>query len=578
MDALKVLDFVFILLWILSSIIVIFILLSIFFLITHTFRFNKFIEQLKSTSNNSVLYDKLTNKSSFKQRLFDYHKVCLSNNSIPNSEHISSLVFSPYEFCLIASSKIINLLPILGLVGTFIGVVIAINNLSLSSFEQGQSVIDSLETNLSQLPYFLDGIKLAFKSSAYALGIAFGFRLLLFTPIDIIGQHRQNMVTETLNVNYEPFFSAQTSEEKTIKALNRYSEQIQENTKSFQSAIEELYVNFSDYQNQYKDDFETMVNKYSASTANFIVNSRSLESIFDLHSNNISNLIKSYNELNKQNYSMAESLKSIMTDNQNMIERQESLIDSVDKKNEAISEKIKDEFDKQMENAERDQQILVEKAKQGQLEIKQKFELLSDEISSNFEPIKNLVNSFGDYNEEISSLNNELISYKENFKKVIEEFKNDISKTFEKSHSDNEHIKKILPEIVRIFNNIETLQSNQDSIVKQSNGIIEKFNEPLTQLKSSIESFYTASSNLASGVNQKMESLFNDLRQRDDLTVNNLYLETKLFEDFEKVLEEQKQVMSIIHSEVKKLNSIIDGFTIFKLFRKRVNGEKNSQG
>lgn len=469
----------------------------------------------------------------FEQDLFyQYHQNCLEYCKTPMKDEILEIIRNRFDLYAGKIRTQFNTLPVIGLIGTFGGVTLAIFNLNLDTNLASAATIEILKNNLNQLPNFLEGIRLAFISSLLALFIAILLRMVsskIFEKIEL----KLSNISKVLLIDYLPRFSGTTTDEKMLKGINNLSKSIKKYTDDFQNNISTIIHEFENWAK-------------SNSTA-LIEIKQGIESSVDKFISNIDKL----DEMINQNY---ETLQKVSSDYQFYLEE------------------VKD-FNKSISGIIDSNMHISDNIFQISNRIDSNIDQLSQNIDTKLSKIENLTNSFDTHNEKLNEIIGSIGEIRKEFEENITAFFNELkNKNSESLHEINQ-LKELFPPLIRKFEGIETIQDNSNLIYKRMQAIIEELNKPLNNLNDSATNIFDASSNLVGNISTKLDSLFRDLKNQENISINNIQIDTDLVNKFDEISSLNKELVDNLKSELNTLQKTINDYSILKFLKLKRNGK-----
>lgn len=496
--------------------------------------FEKILPLINQLNEDIELSENEVENMEFEAKLFyQYHINCFEENRSPSKTEILELINNRYDLLVSKIRTQINTLPVLGLVGTFLGVAIAITNLNLDPNLASSETIDILKSNLNELPAFLDGIRLAFYSSLVALTIAIIIRVILSKFFTNKAEIILRDINNKLLIDYLPRYSGTTSNEKIIKGVNNLSKSIKKYSDDFQNNITSIIHEFENWANSNSSSLVDIKKGIEASVDRFIENITNIDQIINQNKESLQKLSADYQLYLEEVTDFNESLAKLLNSNVNISNDISELGNKIDLNIEKVEKNIDKKLDK----------------------------------------IGDLSNSFADQNAKLNSIIDSIKEIREKFEKDISQFFEELNKKNSSTLFEINQLRELLPQLIRKFERIEIIQDNSDLIYKRMEEIIKQLNEPLKNLNDSASNIYDASSHLVGNVNTKLEDLFNDLRKKDNLTINMVQIESNLVEKFNEINSLNKELMNNLKEEISTLQKTINNYSILKFLKLKRDGK-----
>ena len=424
----------------------------------------------------------------------------------------------------------INILPVVGLIGTFAGISIAVYQLSFAS-DIGE-IYQTIAKNLQSLNPFLDGIKLAFYTTILALFLALVLRILNSFSIT----RSQNAI-----IDFQNYLSTELTEylkpagpaEKIAKSITGFSKRVSRLSGDIEKSLNKIVDNYTKSSENQAKVFDQKINDLNKIQDSIINNVRILWDKISVSLNHTTEQIikatDNYTEISEISHSNSEKMVSITNQLQQLNSAQ---IDNTTKIGLAVRKLSEDN------------------------------EKITRHISEFVAPLEDLRQKF---NQTI----NQVIKLNEPFKETNTQLKESFG-TLVQSVNDLQIKNSSLVEKLNVY--ASSLESNLgtklDSIVEaESLGqtMMKSLNEVQINLNQSVENLNAYSKNLGEAsqifiksIDNQLNMLFVNLSSRQDIAINLNNSGNEESRKIEGVLEKQNVIFTDISLALKNINHTMD--------------------
>lgn len=400
--------------------------------------------------------------------------------------------------------SLINFEIIIGLIGTFFGLLLSLNHINPTGITDALTAKDFMQSITDQIEPFLQGFTFAFSTSIAGIGFSLlaGFIFMFF-------QHfRTKNINELLYVvskNLLPKTASDDPETKIYQAVEHFSnkvekvtDQIDKSIHAFQSNIQAILQKTNDI---FRENMDVVLEENKTA-------------------------LKKQNEIMTSTASYVSELKlELIEEIQKVFDNSKQNLDALN----LLEERIKTDWSKTSEFF--DEVYKKEDLLQEKLELINKKEA---EISDQFKSILTLIHTANEsLNQNINTIRKEAVATNESLSNTIADTMERLSQNFEKTSSDslagfNEKIEIIDK---RYFESIEKI----DNLLSTTSDMIADYNE---SVNSSFER-----------INQKTDSFISEILVRH---------EEKLTESNQQISETFAGIKIPLETVVNNLNGLVN--------------------
>ncbi|MDD3563138.1 MAG: hypothetical protein PHR32_05640 [Candidatus Cloacimonetes bacterium] len=243
----------------------------------------KWIEDIRDQlgSSDEGVFDSIA-KEQRNHRVIDYLATCAETGQQVNVADFSKLLSTKTEQAFEKINSVMNVLPIIGLMGTFLGIVIGINYIDLESglgIEELSSIIQPL----------ISAAGLAFISSLAAL-----FCATILKAIFGVKRNRMNhVINDTENallIDYIPHIAPKDTEDRFAKTVKKLDRSISGFVNNFQQSYSEFIAEFKPLVEDQKHTNAETVKAIENVSVKLAENTESLKQITSQQSNQTESL------------------------------------------------------------------------------------------------------------------------------------------------------------------------------------------------------------------------------------------------------------------------------------------------
>lgn len=424
----------------------------------------------------------------------------------------------------------INILPVVGLIGTFLGISIAVYQLSFSS--DIIQISETIKSNLKSLIPFLDGIKLAFYTTILALFLALILKILL----EFSSTKSKNAIAEFLNyfsIELSEYIKPSGSAEKIAKSISGFSRRVSRLAGDIESSLDKIVENYSKKSESQAKLFGEKINELN-NIQEGIVNS--LKALWDHISETLNHtteqIIKAsdyYTKIGERSLTVSEQMS-------------------------VMALQFQEVSTSQIENT----------TKIGFVVRK-----LSDDNEKMIKEISNFIHPLDDLRLKFESVLNKSIELNEPFKETNIQLKENFEKLVQ-SINDLQIKNSTLVEKLNIYaNSLESnLGAKLNKIVEaedQGQLLMKSLNEVQINLNNSVENLNVYSNNLGEAsqilvksIDNQLNALFVDLSNRQNIAINVNNSDNESIVRIESVIGKQNKIFNDFSKSLKNLNETMD--------------------
>ncbi len=427
-----------------------------------------------------------------------------------------------------------NILPVVGLIGTFLGISIAVYQLSFSS--NISQIQETIINNLKSLNPFLDGIKLAFYTTILALILALGLRI----SIEIYSTQAKNAIVNFLN-----YFSIELSEyinpagpaEKIAKSVAGFSKRVSRLSSNIESSLNKIVDNYSKNSESQARQFDEKIKR--------------LDNIQDVILNNLKILWENISKT--LNHTTEEITKA--TDNFTRINEQTS---ANSEQLGVVVGQISEINKSQIENTTKIGFAVRKLSEDNQKIIEQitKFTAPLDDLRLKYERV---LSKSVELNEPFRQTNAQL---KDNFEKLVQSI-NDLQ------IKNGVLIEKLNVYANSLESNLGTKLNNIVEAENQGQTMMKSLYEVQTNLSQSVENLNLYSKNLGDAslilvesIDNQLNTLFVDLSSRQNIAINVNNAGKDATPKIETIMEKQNETFIYFYKTLKNLSVTMDKISL----------------
>jgi len=522
----------------------------------------------------------------------DYLVNCRQEEHPVDSEQFSSILYSTTESISHSINSAINLLPVLGLMGTFLGIIIGITGIKLNPDVDSTSIRDSIGPLISSAG-------LAFVSSFVALLCALVLKLMYNWQRSKIDELLVS-TEQALMIKYLPTQMQGTTENKFTKVVSRLDRTVNSFTHNIESIFSQFIEKFGDLLKELhglsKKSIETMENiakKLNESTADTL---KEVEQKFSTTVVKLETSITGFVERIDNSY------KHFLEEFRPLIDLYKLVSDAVLGSLRELSGEFKETIAATLK--------LIEGVSEA---LKENTAALSEIVRSQSEQTAVLTEVVPKFKDAIDSLQKSMELAKQNldeFVKLGTEMKNSISEMHSplKEIIDNqlklmETNKEIVSQIATLFQNINQLPSYIESVQKYLGALndkLDKFSEVgdkvhdvkakfdefsqhldqlLQQFVADADKFRILMQNSFADYDKALRTLFAGLNQ-DSKRFNLFYIKPEsiqmlqeIFEDNKQMLEGMKDYSESLKINLSNLENALDSFRLWGFYTRKKDKE-----
>ena len=424
----------------------------------------------------------------------------------------------------------INILPVVGLIGTFVGISIAVYHLSFSS--NISQIQETIVNNLRSLNPFLDGIKLAF----YTTILALLFALTLRVTSEILSNRSKNAIIifiDYFTIELNEYIKPSGPAEKIAKSVSGFSKRVSKLSSNIEDSLNKIVANYSRNSESQARQFDANINRLKSIEVDIIKN---LDTLWDKISLTYSSTAEQINKatdnisgITEKSLTNSEKMSTIIGEFQ---EISKSQIDNTTEIGLAVRKLTEDS-----------QKIIVDISK---------FIKPLEELRLKYDQV---LNKAIELNEPFKETNTEL---KEKFIELI------------KSINDLQSLNGVQFEKLNVYAN--SLESNLgvklDSIAESEiktqtmmnflTDVQSNLDKSITSLKLYSMNLADASQILVNNVETQLHALFIDIKSRQNIAININEDRNDTSKKIEFLVSKQNEVFQVYFKELNKLNATMD--------------------
>ncbi|MBM3711890.1 MAG: hypothetical protein FJW56_00410 [Actinobacteria bacterium] len=424
----------------------------------------------------------------------------------------------------------INILPVVGLIGTFIGISIAVYQLSFSS--DLSQIFKTIEKNLASLNPFLDGIKLAFYTTVVALILA----LILRISSEFVISLSKNAI-----MAFQNYFSTELMEyirpvgpaDKIAKSVTLFSKRVSKLSNDIESSLNQIVENYSkNSQNQVRQ-FDERIKSLTDIQDNIITNLsylwNNITASLNTSSEQIGKACDNYREISEKSLELMEHFSNLVGQVQEVTSTQidntekiEHAVRNLSEDNQKIVEQISN-FISPLENLRLKYESVLNKS----VELNEPFKATNLQLKTNFE---NLVKSINELQIKNTSLMEELNTYASSLESNVGTKLDNIAESEEK--------RKLFLESI-------------DMLLRKMDKSVENLSSYSIDLKN-------ASRLLVESINDQLNNLFIDLSQRQNIAINISDTGMQTYKGIEGAISKQNEIFNNVVSMLINLESVLN--------------------